>query len=44
MNILFYGNCQLFAIVNTLNLPDNFIKKLIECFVTDILIKKILHQ
>lgn len=36
MNILFYGNCQLFAIINTLNLSNNFKIKLIECWKEDI--------
>jgi len=37
MNILFYGNCQLYCIMKTLNLhSQNFVEKLIECFSTSI--------
>jgi hypothetical protein len=36
MNILFYGNCQLFAILKTLNLPKNYNIFLIECWKNDI--------
>jgi len=36
MNILFYGNCQTFSILKTLNLSKNFIIHHIECFSTDI--------
>jgi predicted DNA-binding protein YlxM (UPF0122 family) len=35
VNILFYGNCQLEAVLKTLNLPNNH-KCLIECFSTNI--------
>jgi len=36
MNILFYGNCQLFAILKTLNLPKEYKTINIECFRNDI--------
>lgn len=36
MNILFYGNCQVFAILKTLNLPQTYTIYHIECFNTDI--------
>lgn len=36
VNILFYGNCQLEAVLKTLNLPTNHKACLIECFSTDI--------
>jgi hypothetical protein len=36
MNILFYGNCQLNAILKTLNLSDNYNIFYIECFHKDI--------
>jgi hypothetical protein len=47
MNILFYGNCQLYAIIQTLNLPNNYNIFHINCwkdninkeFFTDIIIK-----
>lgn len=35
MNILFYGNCQLYCIMKTLNL-QNFLEKRIECFSTNL--------
>ena len=35
MNILFYGNCQLYAIKQILNL-QNVHQSLVECFTTDI--------
>ena len=36
MKILFYGNCQLFAILKTLNLYPDIITHNIECFSSDI--------
>ena len=37
MNILFYGNCQLYCIMKTLNLNlQNFVGNRIECFSTDL--------
>ena len=35
MNILYYGNCQLFAVKTLLNL-QNFVEKNIECYGTDL--------
>lgn len=35
-SILFYGNCQTYAIYKTLSLPDNYIQKNVECFSTEI--------
>jgi hypothetical protein len=36
MNILYYGNCQLYAILKTLNLPSKFNTTLVECWKEDI--------
>jgi|Laugresu1bdmlbsd_1035121.scaffolds.fasta_scaffold16006_3 hypothetical protein len=36
MNILFYGNCQLYAVLKTLNLPSNYKSTLIECWIENI--------
>lgn len=36
MKILFYGNCQLFALKNILNLSNSYITNHIECFSTNI--------
>jgi hypothetical protein len=35
-NILFYGNCQLFAIINTLKLSNKYNINLVECWKEDI--------
>lgn len=36
VNILFYGNCQLIAVNQTLNLPKEFVFFEVQCFLTDI--------
>ena len=36
MNILFYGNCQLYAILKTLNLSNNYNVFHVECWRNDI--------
>ena len=36
MNILFYGNCQLYAVLKTLNLPHNYKTFNIGCWESDI--------
>jgi len=36
MNVLFYGNCQLYGIMKTLNLPDKIINcKYLDCYMSD---------
>lgn len=36
MNVLFYGNCQLYGIMQTLNLPDKIFNcKYLDCYVSD---------
>jgi hypothetical protein len=40
MNILFYGNCQTFAIKETLNLPKEYNVYHVECFSSNILKKE----
>ena len=36
INILFYGNCQINSLVNTLNLTSKFNIRICECFLTEL--------
>jgi hypothetical protein len=36
LRVLFYGNCQLYAIYKILSMPNNFIQTCVECFSTEI--------